>query len=464
MNGGRGGKGGEVLFVPKEDRVVSVRPDGEAHVFDVVCEDPHRNFVANGIIVHNCGKTVQTLAAVPDNAPVLVIGPAVAKGVWLREAKRWRPDLLPVVLSGRESFRWPRPGELLVTNYDILPTLDAIKALDFAPPGIVLVFDEAHRLKGSKSQRTERSRLIAQRARDAWGRVWLLTGTPIENKPPELWNVLKVADIEREAFESWKKFVELFGGYKDKYNGMHWSEHPDPSVPVRLQRVMLRHRRVDVLPDLPPTMFQNLEVSITEKMRVELDKLVFRLSDFCDVTDPYAILEATRHEKVAFETVGNIRSLLALAKTPSMLEYIEEFEEAREPVIIMSAHLAPLKALRGRDGWNILDGSTKSSDRTDMEERFQRGELLGLACSIRAAGVALTLTRSAQVVFVDESWTPSENEQATDRVRRIGQTRGVVVTRLFADHNIDRHVLKVLGRKERLIARTLGEVKEETHG
>jgi SNF2 family DNA or RNA helicase len=352
----------------------------------------------------------------------------------------------------------------LVTNYDILPTLDAIKALDFAPPGIVLVFDEAHRLKGSKSQRTERSRLIAQRARDAWGRVWLLTGTPIENKPPELWNVLKVADIEREAFESWKKFVELFGGYKDKYNGMHWSEHPDPSVPVRLQRVMLRHRRVDVLPDLPPTMFQNLEVSITEKMRVELDKLVFRLSDFCDVTDPYAILEATRHEKVAFETVGNIRSLLALAKTPSMLEYIEEFEEAREPVIIMSAHLAPLKALRGRDGWNILDGSTKSSDRTDMEERFQRGELLGLACSIRAAGVALTLTRSAQVVFVDESWTPSENEQATDRVRRIGQTRGVVVTRLFADHNIDRHVLKVLGRKERLIARTLGEVKEETHG
>ena len=67
------------------------------------------------------GKTVQTLCAIPEHAPVLVVAPAVAKGVWQREAARFRPDLKVTVLSGRGSFRWPAPGEMIVVNYDILP-------------------------------------------------------------------------------------------------------------------------------------------------------------------------------------------------------------------------------------------------------------------------------------------------------------------------------------------------------
>jgi SNF2 family DNA or RNA helicase len=461
MNGGRGGKGGEVLFIPREDKVVSVRPDGEAHVFDIVCEDPHRNFVANGIVVHNCGKTVMTLAAIPDGAPALAVGPAVAKGVWARECKRWRPELTVSVLYGQGSFRWPNPGELLISNYDVLPDKVVLQNSGECPAGLVLIADEAHYLKGAKAQRTERMRAIGRQALDSGGRVWLLTGTPLLNKPTELWNVLRVADLEREAFESWKKFVELFGGYRDKFNGMHWSDSPDPSVPERLKRVMLRHRKEDVLPDLPAKTHQVIEVDVGAKARNELDKIAFTLGEYCDIRDPYALYEATRRERVVFDTVSKLRHMLATVKTPAMKEFITGYEDASEPLLVFSAHLEPLKALRQRDGWGIIDGSTGSARRTELEEKFQRGELRGLGCSIKAAGTALTLTRAANELFVDESWTPAENEQAEDRANRLGSTRGLLVTRMFADHELDKHVLRVLGRKERLIGRTLGERKEE---
>ena len=97
------------------------------------------------------GKTVQTLCAMPDGAPVLVVAPAVAKGVWKREAARFRPDIRVTVLSGRGSFRWPTAGEMVVVNFDILPAvvedgkgfkLDA--TIPAPPAGCVLVVDEAH--------------------------------------------------------------------------------------------------------------------------------------------------------------------------------------------------------------------------------------------------------------------------------------------------------------------------------
>jgi len=79
-------------FIPRNDTVVSVESDGEAHVYDIVMSDPYRNFVANGIIVHNCGKTVEALGAVnasPDAKSILVICPASLRLNWRKEANTW---------------------------------------------------------------------------------------------------------------------------------------------------------------------------------------------------------------------------------------------------------------------------------------------------------------------------------------------------------------------------------------
>jgi hypothetical protein len=72
------------------------------------------------------GKTISTLAAIPEGAPIVVICPSVAKGVWKREAGNWRPDLTVHVVSGRGKFHWPAPGAMLVLNDEILPAVSGL--------------------------------------------------------------------------------------------------------------------------------------------------------------------------------------------------------------------------------------------------------------------------------------------------------------------------------------------------
>ena len=92
MQGGRAGTGGLINFIPSVAEVVSVVPAGREHVYDLVMADPHRNFVANGIIVHNCGKTVEAIATantIPKAARCLVVCPASLKGNWRKEILAW---------------------------------------------------------------------------------------------------------------------------------------------------------------------------------------------------------------------------------------------------------------------------------------------------------------------------------------------------------------------------------------
>jgi SNF2 family DNA or RNA helicase len=146
------------------------------------------------------GKTIQALTAVAANTPIVVVCPAVAKGVWVREISRFRPDLTPVALTGRGTFRWAQPGEVVIVNYDILPGEKAAKKgfpatlpanLATAPTGTVLIADEAHALKASDTLRTSQFRALREATLTANGRVWLLTATPILNRPTELWALLQ---------------------------------------------------------------------------------------------------------------------------------------------------------------------------------------------------------------------------------------------------------------------------------
>ena len=461
MNGGVGGNGGRVQFVPKEDAVLSVEPDGEARVYDVVCADPHRNFVANGVVVHNCGKTIQALVAVPEGAPVIVVAPAVAKGVWAREAAAWRPDLKVTVLSGRGSFRWPAKGELLALNYDILPSAEAMAAAGSPLDGTTVIADEAHALKSHKAQRTARFRALGEACRAARGRAWVLTATPLLNRPPELWGVLSAAGIEREVFGTWGGFVAAFDGVKDpKWGGMRWGQ-PSDAVPSLLARASVRRTRAQVLPELPTKRWTTLEVDVKAGALRACDKLVAKLAK--DGVDLEQVEAAVLRDKLQFQDFSEVRAALATAKIPAMLEIVEQHEEQAEPLVVFSAHRAPIDVLAGREGWALITGDTSADERSRIEEAFQRSgdpayvgtRLRGIAATIQAGGVAITLTRAASILFVDRHWTPALNSQAEDRCCRIGQTRGVVITTLVAPHALDRRLARILTVKTALTTATL---------
>jgi SNF2 family DNA or RNA helicase len=403
------------------------------------------------------GKTVQTLMALPDNAPVLVVCPAVAKGVWKREAGMWRPEYKVTLLSGRGSFRWPAKGEILVTNYDILGVrtdTDEQEVFDSCPKGLVLVGDEIHACKNAKALRTKAWRSLAVATQKAGGRVWGLSGTPLLNRGPELWAVLQSLGLSSEAFGNWDKFVSLMGGYKGRFGYVWPRTPPDPyAVGEAIKPVMLRRLRTEVLPDLPTKTYNTVSV--------DLNKKTAKVCDTALALIRHAGLDRSGpDEGLTVGEVSEARAALALAKIPTLLEIVEEFEENEEPLVVFSAHRAPIDELASRPGWQTITGDVSPAERSRIEERFQRGELKGVAGTVTAAGVAITLTRAHQVIFVDRDWTPALNEQAEDRVCRIGQDRGVIVTDLVADHALDHRLYEVLGRKKALIETTVEQGRQ----
>ncbi len=406
------------------------------------------------------GKTVQALCAAPVGAPIVVVCPAVAKGVWVREASRFRPDLTPVALSGRGSFRWAQPGEMIIVNYDILPGekaqqkgFPAILPADLAtaPKGTVLIADEAHALKASGTHRTSQFRALRDAALKADGRVWLLTATPVLNRAPELWAVMQAMGAAREVFGSYDNYKRLWNAEDGRY-GIVWGR-PSAEVATRLQGMMLRRMKHEVLSQLPGKTVRDVEVNGLSAATIKLcnEALAALESLGVDVTAALTLAEKTQNKSLGFEQISKARAALATAKLAAAIEMVEAYEDAGEPVVVFSAHRAPVDVLGAREGWAVITGDTAPEKRTAIENAFQAGQLKGVACTIKAGGVAITLTKACNALFIDEEWTPALNTQAQDRVYRIGQSRGVVITRLVASHALDRRIAALLAEKTEII-------------
>lgn len=447
------------------------------------------------------GKTVQAITAIPAGVPILVIAPAVAKGVWMREVGKWRPHLKVSVLKGRNSFRWPERGEMVITNADILPNIHqppcdgklppkrcpgcnvglndngirvklpghkqecngfleerddcpgCHKILDLPLPDTIFLVDEAQVFKSWAAARTKKGHAMAAAVRRKGGRTWLLTGTPMMNEPRELWTLYKVAGIEGEAFGDWGNFVRLFKGKTLYFGGYEWGT-PEAEVAERIQRVSLRRKREDVLPDLPVKTYREIEVDVDRQALQECDKF---LEEHGGIERVIALIEA---EGIRFETMSRVRAALAKAKTKPALEMVKTLEAEGVPIVLFSAHRFPIDLIGKRPGWRTITGDTPAHQRTEIEDAFQRGELKGVACTIKAGGTAITLTRSHYALYVDREFTPSANAQSEDRICRIGQTRGCQIEILVANHQLDRRVAELLTKKQALITQSIDAARE----
>lgn len=395
----------------------------------------HRAILADEM---GLGKTMQLLTAAHPGAPMLVICPALAKGVWKSEAHTWTPERKVYILAGKGSFRWPRVGELVIINYDVLPPAGSI--LPPPPPGMVLIGDESHYCKGA-SARTRATAQLVRSVIAAGGRAWGATGTPLANWPPDLWRVLDTFGLAAGSFGTWPRFVNLFGGTKDRWGRWSWTA-PHSSVPGILSRVMLRRTRAQVLPQLPPKSYASLRVPMSESDTAALDRLLKEGG----IKVP-EITETTLGRILRSAHIMAARKILATAKIKHALAWAETCEDAGEPVVVFSAHRAPVLAFQDRPGWRTITGDIDPAERTKIAAAFQAGELKGIAATIDAGGVAITLTRACLAMFVDLEWTPAANSQAEDRLMRIGQKRPVTIYRLTAEHALDERVDSLLKTK-----------------
>ena len=513
MNGGRGGKGGEVVFIPKPDAITSIAPDGEAHVYDVVCADPHRNFVANGVVVHNCGKTPQVVVATPPRAPVLVVCPATVKFPWGKTYRFLRPEFGVRVINGKADWRMPHPSQVAISGFEILPPTnkelcDAIRVvadrvamkvpggdswdvdtrervlkqliavgapraapgewgetvriqharrvLTLPHEGTTLVVDEAHRASHPETNTSRRVAQIARLVLSRGGRLWLLTGTPMRNNLDELWTVLQLGGMGARAFRPSPTASALEARGQFDIDALFPGR-----VAEKLKGVMLRRELDDpaVAPFRKKPIVDTIEVTLDAETKALADRVVDLLrADGIDLeTATLAAINTATLKKIPREMMAELRAKLATAKIPAMLDLVADLEDSGVPVAVFCDHLNALKHLVRRPGWSKLTGDESLEEKQAAIEAISRPDGRGIALSTRAAGVGTDgiQRRVWRGIFVDLPWVPADLEQSMGRLDRLRQNVQPYFTKLVADHVLERKVAEKLETKQKLFDETI---------
>lgn len=476
LNGGTGGKGGSIQFIPKLDTVVSVEPAGEAEVYDVVMADPHRNFVANGIIVHNCGKTIEALATIQAaNAyPCLIICPASLKLNWAREAAAWLPGHTVAVVKGRSNH--VPDADIVVANYDILSaewgkatikgrerkvaTLTATGAALAGRNFRTLICDESHYLKSPASD-TLRSAAVKQIAK---GREYILflTGTPIMNRPKELINQLDTLG-RLDEFGGFWKFATRYSNYHQGQWGGVWDEWQSTSERnARLAELndllrkttMIRRLKSEVLKELPPKQWATVTLPLTN--RKEYDAAA---DDICAWLAANVSQKAASAAELAEHLVRieRLKQLAVEGKLAGLREWVTDFLESGEKLVLFGWHVAVVEGLAREFGCAAITGSTSLADRQKAVDAFQTDPACKLlVANIQAGGVGITLHAASNIAFCEFPWNPAQKAQAEDRIHRMGQTaEAVTIWDIVGADSIDEDIVALIAAKQDVITQAV---------
>lgn len=423
------------------------------------------------------GKTIQALIALPEKQSVLIVCPSSLKYNWKNEINIWRQDYVPIVCEGKESFKLPNIGEMVIINYDslpdwLLPTENKVDGKTEIIPAkltkeqkellgkTTFIVDECQAAANYKSKRHKKINTLSCNCM----RVWFLSGTPMVNRPTDLYGVLQAGNMN--VLGSWDKFVKLFNGFKNAYNGYEF-RLPTAEVAERMKRIMLRRLKSEVLPDLPTKTYQTITVGdLGKKLEDYLNNITIQLAinqgvieqndsrKEININDLISKLELS--SLPSFSQFSEVRALLAESKIPAMLEIVESYEESETPLVVFSAHRKPIDILKARPGWAVITGDTENEERNNIVNRFQNGDLKGIGLTIQSGGVGITLTNAFNMLFVDRSWTPAENIQAEDRIIRIGQkSNKALIMRLQSNHPLDIHMQNLIEYKMEMISSSL---------
>jgi superfamily II DNA or RNA helicase len=411
------------------------------------------------------GKTIQTLALLQmeieagrATTPSLVVAPTSVVQNWADEAAKFTPSLRVIVLRGSsreerlEKIRKLADCDLIITSYALLRLDQELLApyhFHYA------ILDEAQAIKNASSQTAQAARGLRARHR------LTLTGTPLENNLMELWS--QYTFLMPGFFGTRARFLRRYGVEKA---GELQPELLD-QLRQRLRPFLLRRLKSDVLTELPPVTEVTLRCVMSpaqrqlyEKVRNTYRAQVMRLVDESGIErNALTVLEALLRLRQAcchpdLLPFDDARAVVESAKTDLFLQTIEELLAEGRRVLVFSQWTTMLKLLRkSLNDMGVetayLDGSTRDRSAVIAYAQADDGPPVFLV-SLKAGGVGLNLTAADVVVHYDPWWNPAVEQQASDRVHRIGQTKPVLVIRMAVEDSVEEHILVLQNRKKAL--------------
>jgi SWI/SNF-related matrix-associated actin-dependent regulator 1 of chromatin subfamily A len=401
------------------------------------------------------GKTIQALGVInydPIADNVLVVCPASLKLNWEREAKRWLVRDIPVTVINGTKAKFPEGG-FVILNYELLSKYrSAIDRVSWD----VLIFDESHVLKNDKAARTiaalgkwNRNPERAITPIKAKRRLFL-TGTPILNKPIELWTTIH--SLDPKTWGSWKDYTAKYCDAHETRWG--WDVNGASNLP-ELQdklraRIMVRRLKSEVMTELPPKQRQVIVLPSKTSVLKREKKFAATLE---------AMLAGADIPPVEFESMSKVRHETAVDKIPDAIDHIKSLMEEHQKLVVMCHHRDVLEAIAEgvqEFGAVRLQGGDSEASKQDAIDRFQNdpGVRIFLG-SIRAAGVGITLTAASLLLFVELDWVPGIMTQAEDRIHRIGTAGSVLIQHLVYADSIDARMAEAIVEKQGIIEQAL---------
>uniref|UniRef100_A0A7S2WPA6 Uncharacterized protein n=2 Tax=Rhizochromulina marina TaxID=1034831 RepID=A0A7S2WPA6_9STRA len=432
----------------------------------------------NGILADEMGlgKTLQSISLLAFlkevrgiSGPHIVITPKSTVSNWMREIKKWCPELRPLKLLGSKEVRKqvvqdfiaPVAGNPTHRNWDVVVTsYEGVlkeKSTLTKIPWKYLMIDEAHRIKNEKSSLSVAVRLMKTQSR------LLITGTPLQNNLHELWALLNF--LLPDVFGSADDFDEWFsmGGEEARENVIR-------KLHTVLRPFMLRRVKADVEKDLPPKIETKLYIGLSAKQREWYTKILSK--------DAHSLNALGGPDRVKLLNV--LMQLRKVCNHPYLFEGAEpgppytngpHLWENAGKMVLLDKLLPKLRAQGSRvlifsqmtrlldilEDYMLIkghvycriDGSTKGEDRDTAMDRFNAPDspCFAFLLSTRAGGLGINLATADIVILYDSDWNPQVDLQAMDRAHRIGQTKTVRVFRFVTEGTVEEKIVERADRK-----------------
>jgi len=432
------------------------------------------------------GKSLQSIVVAAGDIirgwaeKVIVVAPISLKGNWSDEFDKF--SRIPHMIFGQaidpknpERMRSLTPKKreeqlnefaamqgprVLIVNYEqVHKHLNDLNRIGFH----IAIFDEAHYLKNPKAQRTKACHKLRA------NRYFMLTGTPMLNQVNELWGILHLIDpVGYPKYWTFQSRYCVFGGFQDK---QIIGVKNEKELQERLNHVMIRRLKKDVL-DLPDVQTIVKKLDLSDKQRKLYDQVeselqinivghespseienaltkLLRLKQICGTTLPFTGEDDSAKLDVAIEDameiVKNGHRLVVFTQFRDVLEaFANRLDKAMPEVPIWELH-----------------GGIAQHDRQPFVHQWSKDPTPGvIVCMLQVAGVGLNMTAARHGMFLDKLWVPGLNQQAVDRLHRIGQseTQPVQILEYHMKGTVETRVEYILKTKSKLFGTIVNDV------
>ena len=401
----------------------TLRPQQEEDVRRII-RHRLRVLIANAPGTGKTPTTIQALARTYiHTTPAIVIVPPSVLRNWGREFRKWAPHLRTHTLESGDDFP-KRLGErdILLTGWPLIdPRLGDLQSVDWK----CVVADEAHFAKNPNAQRSQALRALCTPERG----ILLLTGTPIVNSTDEM-----------------EQLQSLYGGKKP---------------------LMIRRLLSDVAPDIPEKKRSYLHISLRVPDQRDYDQAHSDFEGWLRKSktelEGEGFSEVEIERKLSAESlvkIGYLRRILGKGKAYAAADFASRAVRMGEPVVFFCEHKAVcarmIKSLRkARIRFGVIDGSVSVKKRQQEIDDFQNFQMPVIICT-KAGKEGITLHAARHLVFVERFYTSADEEQAEDRIRRIGQKFRTTIWYMHVPGTVDDRVDVIVRSKRQIVARTIG--------